>query len=97
MSDEERVNANENGEFLKKGGREGRSGGPRLHAKVSLAFSCDGLTRLEATALHTGDPGKVERADKQDNNSSVFHQDGRLRGRAMLTMRVFLDGINPIQ
>lgn len=41
-----------------QGGREGRSGGPRLHAKVSLAFSCDGLTRLEATALHTGDPGK---------------------------------------
>lgn len=58
MSDEERVNANENVGFKKKGGREGRSGGPRLHAKVSLAFSCDGLTRLEATALHTGDPGK---------------------------------------
>lgn len=36
----------------------------------------------------------MENADEQnrkDNNSSLFHQEGRPRGRAMLTMRVFLD------
>lgn len=40
----------------------------------------------------------MKNADKQkDKNSSLFHQEGRICGLAMLTMRVFLDQINAIQ
>lgn len=34
--------------------------------------------------------------NKKDKNSSLFHQEGWIRGLAMLTMRVFLDQINAI-
>lgn len=75
-------------------GEEAGSGGPRLRLRVMV------LTRSEGIALHAGDPGKWDmQINKTEKTKTALFSTrrGGVRGRAVLTPRVFLDRINPIQ